>query len=432
MRLRSATLGFLPLLFSAACGPIGGGASGPTSVSGDDGGGSSGGGSQPALGPDGGILMAPGGYHVMGNQVYDAKGKTHLFRGLDRPSLEWSSQGDHLSVTDFVNMGQAWHANVVRIPLNQDFWLSDPSNPSYDNTYPRTVDNMVHFAETNGLDVILDLHWSDQGDYSTGAACLAKGGCQQCMADQNSLTFWTQLATKYANDGHVLFELYNEPHSVSWSSWLSGGSSAGCNTGGSFTVAGMQQLYDAVRATGAQNLVVIGGLNWAYDLSGVPANRVQGYNIIYNTHPYASKCAGGACGVASFTQNFGFLAATDPVIATEFGDGDCSAGFYQTFTDYTQSNGIHWTGWAYYVPGASDICGFPALISDWNGTAVQGSGTTVQAALIASGSTPGGIQADAGGADASAMDGGGADATSADDAGATDAGGGDGGITPDM
>ena len=33
----------------------------------------------------------------------------------------------------------------------------------------------------------------------------------------------------------------------------------------------MQQLYDTVRATGAQNLVIIGGLNWAYDLSGVPA-----------------------------------------------------------------------------------------------------------------------------------------------------------------
>ena len=63
----------------------------------------------------------------------------------------------------------------------------------------------------------------------------------------------------------MLFELYNEPHDVSWRVWKSGGDAGdGCQA------VGMQQLYDAVRATGAENLVIIGGLDWAYDLSGVP------------------------------------------------------------------------------------------------------------------------------------------------------------------
>jgi hypothetical protein len=299
--------------------------------------------------------------------VLDAKGQPHLFRGLDRPSLEWSATGSHLSALDYQNMAQSWTANVVRISMNQDFWLSD--SPTYSSGYAALVDQQVQWAEQNGLDVILDLHWSDQGSYSVTAA-------QQCMADQaHSITFWTQVAGKYKSDPHVLFELYNEPHDVSWSVWLSGGASG--TTCSNFQVAGMQQLYGAVRSAGAtQNLVVIGGLNWAYDLTGVPSNPVQGSNILYNTHPYSYKCPSG-CGTADFDTNFGFLTSTYPVIATEFGDSDCSAGFYTTFTQYAHTKGMHWTSWAYYVSG----CSFPSIISDWSGTPMTGSGTVVQAAL---------------------------------------------------
>ena len=91
--------------------------------------------------------------------------------------------------------------------------------------------------------VILDLHWSDQGNMG--------GSCgQQTMADLNSVTFWDQVSSyestttliaqvsqRYANNPLVLFELYNEPHDVSWDIWRNGGSA-------SFTVAGMQTLYN--------------------------------------------------------------------------------------------------------------------------------------------------------------------------------------------
>jgi hypothetical protein len=101
------------------------------------------------------------------------------------------------------------------------------------------------------------------------------------MPDANSVTFWSEVAARYRDDGRVMFELYNEPHDVSWSVWKSGGAASD-----GFQAVGMQQLHDTVRATGAQNLVIIGGLDWAYDLSGVPANRIDGYNIAYATHPY--------------------------------------------------------------------------------------------------------------------------------------------------
>ena len=43
------------------------------------------------------------------------------------------------------------------------------------------------------------------------------------MPDRNSLTFWKDVAEIYKDHPAVLFDLYNEPHDVSWDVWLKGG-----------------------------------------------------------------------------------------------------------------------------------------------------------------------------------------------------------------
>ena len=303
--------------------------------------------------------IAPGGYYVNGNAICTAAGNPHMFHGVDRPSLEWSSTGEHLSAADF-QLQASWDANVVRIALNQDFWLA--ASPSADPTYPATVDAAVQWAEQAGMDVILDLHWSDEG---TLGSCNSMSGCQQLMADTNSITFWSQVAAIYKTDGRVLFEMYNEPHDISWAVWKSGGT-----TSQGWTAAGMQQLYDAIRAAGADNLVIAGGLNYAFDLSGVPANRITGYNILYATHPYGGSADKGP---SAWASGFGNLSKTDPVVMTEFGDGaDCAGGNYTTtintyvsaLLSYADQHRVSWTAWAWYASG----CTFPSIISDWQGT----------------------------------------------------------------
>jgi len=186
------------------------------------------------------------------------------------------------------------------------------------------------------------------------------------MADENSITFWKLIANIYKNDPAILFELYNEPHDVSWDVWQKGGSA------GEFNAAGYQQLYDAVRSTGANNLVLIGGLNWAYDLSGVPSHKINGDNIVYVTHPYDYP----GKQPSDWDNAFGNLASQYPVIATEFGDGNCSPTYYQNLVNYAEQKGIHWTSWAWYVAG----CEFPSIINDWNGTP-SASGNVIKAAL---------------------------------------------------
>ena len=345
--------------------------------------------------------VAPGGYYVNGNTLCTESGRAHLLHGVDRPSLEWDPAGDGLDASDFQLMA-SWNANVVRVALNQDFWLS--ASPQYDAGYAPLVDKVVGWAEAAGLDVILDLHWSDAGVLGS---CTGEKGCQQKMPDLNSVTFWTEVATRYQHDGRVMFELYNEPNSVSWSVWKSGGTLAGVQ------FVGMQTLYDAVRATGAQNLVLIGGLNWAFDLSGVPSNRIEGYNIAYATHPYDS--AGRR--PANWDTAFGNLTKTDPVVITEFGslnDSTCATAYSAQLIAYADAHHASWTAWAWYPGG----CRFPAIIEDWAGTPSP-SGAIVKAALLGYVDGP---PAAAPGSDAAA-DARPTDDGSADDADPTDDGG---------
>lgn len=285
------------------------------------------------------------GYTVQGNKLYDPTGAQVRLRGVDRPSFEWNALGEDASLSDYSLMRDKWAANVVRISLNQDFWLAGDS-------YAVTIDQQVAWVTSLGMGVILDLHWNNGG--------------QQQMADKNSITFWSAVATRYKSNAWVMFELYNEPHDIAWSVWLNGDS----------TWSGMQNLYDAVRAAGAQNTVLVGGLNWAYDLSGVSSGyAVQGTNIAYATHPY--DYAGKQLG--DWPTGFGSLASTYPVVMTEFGQYCATDTYVSDLLNYAENLGIHWTVWAWYVSG----CAFPSIISDWTGTPYPGVGETVQRYMAA-------------------------------------------------
>ena len=122
----------------------------------------------------------------------------------------------------------------------------------------------------------LDLHWSDCGKWINEGGRLG----QHNMPDKNSIPFWEDVETRYKNHPNVIFGLYNEPHDVPLAVWRDGGTTTDKSERRKagqakviYEAVGLQKLYDTVRATGATNVVAVGGLDWAYDLSGV----LQGY-----------------------------------------------------------------------------------------------------------------------------------------------------------
>jgi len=79
-----------------------------------------------------------------------------------------------------------------------------------------------------------------------------------------------EVAAAYGGNNRVIFDLFNEPFPDSnsdtpeaWRCWRDGGT---C-TGMSFQAAGMQELVDTIRSTGATNVIMLGGVQYAATLS---------------------------------------------------------------------------------------------------------------------------------------------------------------------
>jgi endoglucanase len=278
-------------------------------------------------------IISPNGYYVSGNNVYNGTKNQVYFKGVNRPSLEWNSLGQKFVKEDIKSIAGSC-ANIVRLPLNQDFWLKNTNN------YQTTLDTVIKWCLAEKLNVILDLHWSQKNNVNTTAG-------QQQHADEISLNFWYKVASKYKSNGKLLFELYNEPNSITWDQVINGGinNNGTVDPADDWKMAGYQQLYDTLRAAGAKNLVIVGGNNWTFDLSYYESHPIKGYNIMYATHcyPFSNK-------LSNNWYKWTGMAKKYPVIATEFGpSANLNTQYVQEVVDTLTKLHGHYTAWAWWA-----------------------------------------------------------------------------------
>jgi hypothetical protein len=301
--------------------------------------------------------------HTEGNKLLDAGGKPVWLYGVNIASLEWRNDGDHVrkSVSHAIN---DWKVNFIRLPLAQDRWFGKMTNQMDGGTsYRALVDKIVDTCAKARVYIDLDLHWSDCGKWVNQDGKIG----QHNLPDTNSITFWQDMATRYKNYPNVIFGLYNEPHDTSLAIWRDGGTvtdkPARWNPDQRkvvFEGMGMQKLYDAVRVTGATNMVTVSGLDWGFDLSGVlQGYAIAGTNIVYETHPYPSKGT-------NWDNYFGAVSEKYPVYIGEWGFGGrrmtnatSNLTYANNLMDYARQHELHWTAWDFHITAG------PTLIKNW-------------------------------------------------------------------
>ncbi len=316
--------------------------------------------------------------------------------GVDVDALEWSpngygppsgANGDMTqSVTAAVN---TWKANIVRIPVSQDFWFgygNSHGTPTSAAAYRTLVDNVVTAASNLNCYVELDLHWSGTGTWGTAAQ-------QDSMPDNNSIAFWQDAATRYANNPAVMFDLYNEPFPTAWSTWKNGGTS---NEG--FTCPGFQTLVQTVRDKGAKNVIMVGGLGYSWDMTGISSNALTdkntgntltGYGIAYEAHIYDNKGGTTESDKINLWNTNVTVAITAGycVIISEFGaaSGEDNSGCTPFESDLISwINGNNTDSYVYSAMAWDfNTQAAPCLISDWNFTATTCHGAQVKSWLAA-------------------------------------------------
>ncbi|HET9075948.1 MAG TPA: cellulase family glycosylhydrolase [Acidimicrobiales bacterium] len=261
----------------------------------------------------------------------------------------------------------AWHVDTVRIPLNEDCWLGINHAPGATSgpAYRDAVAGYVHLLTGMGLAVILDLHWSAPG------TTRATGQMQMPDAD-HAPAFWAGVARRFGPDPKVMFELYNEPHDVSWRCWRDGCVVGVTAVTPAFRAAGMQQLLDAVRGTGATNPVILDGLGWAHDLSRWKRYEPVDprHSLVAGWHIYGPAPCTGSC----WSRTAASVAGV-PVLVTEFGEFRCGASYVDRLLPWLDAHHIGYLAWAWDTWSG---CSGPPLLQSYGGVPAHAYGRAVE------------------------------------------------------
>ena len=329
---------------------------------------------------------SPPGLHVSGDHLVDAAGRTVRLLGVGHAGTEYACVQHHGifdGPTDAAAIAAmtAWHVDAVRLPLNEDCWLgiNGVAASAGGNAYRSAVERYVASLHRAGLTVILDLHWTAPG------ATLATTQMPMPDAD-HAPSFWASVASAFAADHDVVFDLFNEPFvdggnamtADAWGCWLGGCTMRpGYGVGSAWRSAGMQALVDAVRGAGATQPLLLGGIRWANDLSGWLAHEPRDplSQLAASFHLYNfNACVTAAC----WSQQPGAVAARVPVVTGELGENDCAGDFIGRYMSWADANGVSYLGWAW---NTWDCRAGPALITDYSGTPT-GYGAALRSHLI--------------------------------------------------
>jgi endoglucanase len=298
---------------------------------------------------------------VVGDSLRDASGRPVRLLGVNRAGTEYAcAQGwgtfDGPTDATAVSAIAAWHVNAVRVPLNESCWLGiNGVSPTYGGAaYRDAITAWVGRLHAAGLLAVLDLHWNAPG------TTLATG--QQVMADaDHAPAFWTSVATAFHNDPGVVFDLYNEPHDISWACWRDG-----CTTTG-----------------GCRAPVIADGNQWGGDLSSWLSHQPvdPAGQLVAGLHEYSfGRCTTSAC----WDTEIAPVAALVPVVTGELGEDDCGGSFVTAFLQWADAHGLSYLGWTW---NTWDCKTGPALISAWDGTPTA-FGAALQSHLAALATVP--------------------------------------------
>jgi endoglucanase len=217
-------------------------------------------------------------YHVQGKVILDNQGLQYIPYGVHSTALfepNWQNSVDYKNFTlaQMQAAREVWHSNVVAFQVAWTNLFPDQNNlTAPDPAYLQAMDTAVTWANQEHMNVIFNLQ--------------SEAATNEIMATSPSIRFWQVVANRYKDNQRVFFDVFNEPRDFyDWNLWQSGGIFQGVH------YVGMQQLVDTIRATGAQNLIMVQGqgAGESFDYANFQSHLLHGTNIVYAIHPYLSS-----------------------------------------------------------------------------------------------------------------------------------------------
>ena len=229
-----------------------------------------------------------GALRVEGTQLVDQNGSPVQLRGVSTHGLAWFP--DYVNEACFQHLHEDWQANVIRLAMYTSEYGGYCTGGDRE-ALKKLIDDGVTFAGKQDMYAVIDWH------------VLSDANPNLYLEDAKA--FFDEMAGKYANSVHVLYEICNEPNGTT--TWSEVKSYA-------------EQVIPVIRARDEDAVILVGTPNWSQYVDQAAADPIASYeNIMYTLHFYAATHTDGLRARLAGAVESGL-----PVFVSEY--GICDAG----------------------------------------------------------------------------------------------------------
>lgn len=297
-------------------------------------------------------VAAYGDLSISGTKIVDNQGAPIQLKGMSMFWSQWASSYWNANVVNW--LATDWESSVIRAAMGVDNggYLTDSTNEL------SKVETVIDAAIAKGMYVIVDWH-SHNAHYS--------------YQSDDAIKFFQYIATKYGDEPNIIYELYNEPLQVSWSD----------------IKPYLQAVTDSIRKIDPDNIILAGTPKWSQDIHLAAEDQLEGTNIAYVLHFYASETSHDqlkdrlestlALGVPIFVSEWGVSEAN--------GNGNFDQDNCTDWLNLLDQYDIGWCNWSVFNKNETSAALQPSASTsgNWPTTSLTASGNYVRNQLKAYG-----------------------------------------------
>ncbi|MFC7194069.1 glycoside hydrolase family 5 protein [Halosimplex aquaticum] len=281
--------------------------------------------------------------HTDGRWIRDPQGNEVQLRGMATADPGFYRRHHPKSFEEVLrratDTADGWHPNVVRLPITQD----SVNHFGIDTVIEEFVRPSVDILASRDVYALVDFHLIRPYTQEATETYNSNNDDTLSPIDDVMTTFWEAVAPEFADDEHVIYELFNEPtqptmygdDAGAWQTWRDAA----------------QPWVDLVREHAPDTPIIVGSPRWTSVTHMAPEYPFEGENLIYAAHIYPDNGA-----PSEFDQYYGEPANDVPVVVTEFGwdpeggsaDQGTTSGWGEPFRQWAEGyENMGWISWCF-------------------------------------------------------------------------------------
>lgn len=224
--------------------------------------------------------------YLKGTQIVDKQGNNVQLKGLSTHGLSWFPE--YVTKETFQSLKEDFQINTIRLAMYTEEYNGYCSGDEKNREeLKQLIDRGVQYAKELDMYVIIDWHILSDGNPLKNI--------------EESKKFFGEMAQKYKDEEHILYEICNEPNQTSWQEIE--------------TYA--KEIIPIIRKYNKDALIIVGTPNWSQEVDTI--TKLDDQNILYALHFYADT--------HKEDLRLKFKTALDkgiPIFVSEFGICDAS------------------------------------------------------------------------------------------------------------